>query len=554
MSRATVLLALLITAPLAACRDSAFLAAEKVGTIDAYKRFIEANPTDENIEAAQERLADLELEAAKKVHTVVAYKRYLEDHPDGERSHVARALLEGLRFNAAKQRNTALAWRQFIKDHPEGAHRDEAEKALARCELEELPRLDDPQELARVAAAHPDDDRGAQAGARLDDAAFKAAASAARLFAYLKDFPAGAHRDEARVKLLSLELEGLLVSGRLEEARALAAKAPLAKQVPRLDARLKRAEEVEKLARSKEAAVQRALPGYYLRSLEDLKKSLVAPDPMDRWEAAEELGQLVDVKAIDPLLEALRSARHTLVRQRAFDSLDRLLKALPADVADFEVASRIEAAQAQASDAQMVLTLAVLLDLSGQLGRAATEYQKAFDPNAPDPVVLRRWMTLRERRGEAYSAAVAARQLSRWAVEQVKDTEAAAEGSTLSTARALCGARENAQAASTTIGGALTGKLEFADDVREYALRATEALRLSEARLRDVELKLLEADPHARRCGDDALKARMVEAEQKRLEALKQLSTKSPKSAGLVLELARERDPSPAIRTALKAP
>jgi len=48
--------------------------------------------------------------------------------------------------------------------------------------------------------------------------------------------------------------------------------------------------------------VQRALPGYYLRSFDDLVSSLHAPDPMDRWEAAEELGEHVDVKALDPLL------------------------------------------------------------------------------------------------------------------------------------------------------------------------------------------------------------------------------------------------------------
>ena len=57
--------------------------------------------------------------------------------------------------------------------------------------------------------------------------------------------------------------QGLLVSGRLVEARALAAKAPLAGQVPDLQKRLKRAEDVEALGRSKDAAVQRALPGYY---------------------------------------------------------------------------------------------------------------------------------------------------------------------------------------------------------------------------------------------------------------------------------------------------
>jgi hypothetical protein len=554
MPRATLYLTLLLTTALSGCRDSAFNAAEKIGTIDSYKKFIAANPTDENIEAAQERLAELELDEAKRIHTVVAYKRYLEEHPEGERAIRARALLESLRFNAAKQRNTTLAWRQFIKDHPDGAHRDEAEKALARAELEELPRLDDPRELARLASTHPDDDRGVKAEARLDDATFKNAAGAGQLFAYLKDYPAGAHRDEARVKLLSLELEGLLVSGRLDEARALAAKAPLAKQVPQLDARLKRAEEIAKLNRSKEDAVQRALPGYYLRSLEDLVKSLSSPDPMDRWEAAEELGEHVDVRVLDPLLEALRTARQTLVRQRAFESLGRVLHALPPEVADYEVAARVEAAQGQASDAQVLLTMAVLLDLTGQLGRAATEYQKAFDPSAPDPVVLRRWIEIRAGRREPYSAAVAARQLSRWAYEQVKDTESAVDASTLSTARALCAARENAQVAGKAIGAALDAKVEFADDVREFSLRAREAERLADARLHDVELKLLEGDARARKCGDDTFHARLAEAEKQRLDALKQVSTKSPKSANLVLELARERDPSPAIRTALKSP
>lgn len=530
------------------CRGSAFSAAQKRDTVEAYEEFIAKNPMDPNVDAAQDRLAELELEQARKIHTVVAYKRYLEEHPEGERSRTARALLEGLRFNAARNRNTALSWRQFIKDHPDGSHREEAEALLAKAELSEISKLDD-ADLARIASAHRDDERGEQAGARLDDAVFAKAATASALYAYLKDYPAGAHRDEAKVKLLSLELEGLLVSGRIAEAKALAAKAPLAAQVPELKARLERAEKVDALQKSKDAAVQRALPGYYLRSLDDLVKSLHAPDPMDRWEAAEELGELVDVKAIDPLLEALRSARHPLVRQRAFDALARLLAALPAQVAEFEVASRVEAASASASDSQVVLTLAALLDLSGQLGRAATEYQRAFDPAAPDPVVLRRWVAIRAGRKEPYSAAVAARQLSIWVEGQVKD--AAAEGSTLSTARTLCGAREYALAAREAISAALAASPEFADDVRLYSLRAAEAVKLSEARLRDVELKLLEGDARLRRCGDGTFRARLAEGEKQRLEALQQVKAKSPKTAGLVLELARERDPSPAIRTAL---
>lgn len=532
------------------CRDSVFSAVSKKDTAEAYREFIAKHPMDENVEAAQERLAELELADAKKVHTVVAYKRYLDDHPDGERARQARALLEGLRFNATKQRGGALAWRQFIKDHPDGPHRDDAEAELAKAELDELSKLGD-TELGRIAAAHKDDERGERAQVRLDDTSFDKAASATALFAYLKDYPAGAHRDEARVKLLSLELQGLLVSGRLAEARALVAKAPLSKQVPELAARLQRAEAVATLAKSNDAAVQRALPGYYTRSLDDLVKSLHAPDPMDRWEAAEELGEHVDVKALDPLLEAMRSARHPLVRQRAFDSLARVLKALPRDVADFEVASRVETASSNASDGQVVLTLAALLDSSGQLARAATEYQRAFDPQAPDPVVLRRWVAIRAERKEPYSSAVAARQLALWAESQVKETTASADASTLATARALCGAREYAVTARDAIAAALAAQVEFADDVRVYALRASEAVRLADARLRDVELKLLETDARARRCGDDSFRQRLAEGEKQRLEALQQVTVKAPKSGALVLELARERDPSPAIRTAL---
>ncbi len=548
-----VLLSAFLTGPIFGCRDSAFSAASKKDTVAAYREFLESHPIDPDADAARDRLSELELAEAKSAHTVVAYKRYLEEHPEGERARAARALLEGLRFNATTSRNTALAWRQFIKDHPDGAHRAEADAALAKAELQELSKLED-AELSRLRSAHPDDERGEQASARLDDVAFGKAASAAALYAYLKDFSSGAHRDEAKVKLLSLELEGLLVSGRLAEAKALAAKAPLAAQVPSLKARLDRAEKVDALGRSKEDAVQRALPGYYLRSLDDLVKSLKAPDPMDRWEAAEELGEHVDVKVIDPLLEALRSARQPLVRQRAFDALARVLRALPPQVAEYEVATRVEAASASASDGNVVLTVAALLDLSGQLARAATEYQRAFDPNAPDPVVLRRWVAIREGRKEPYSAAVAARQLSLWAEAQVRDVSASPDASTLASARTLCAAREYAVSAREAISRALMEKVEFADDVRVYSLRAAEAVRSSEAKLRDVELKLLEADARSRRCGDGSFRARLAESEKQRLEALQQLASRSPKSAPLVLELARERDPSSAIRTALAAP
>ncbi|MFY0576191.1 HEAT repeat domain-containing protein [Cystobacter fuscus] len=149
---------------------------------------------------------------------------------------------------------------------------------------------------------------------------------------------------------------------------------------------------------------------HYLRSLEDLGRALVAPDPMDRWQAAQELGQHVSVKALDPLLEALRSGRNPLIRWQALESLETVLRALPRRVAEYEVAVRLEALREKAGSPELYLRTAVLLDLSGRVGEAAAEYQRAFLPEDPDPVVLRRWIRLREERLQAFSAAVAARQ------------------------------------------------------------------------------------------------------------------------------------------------
>ena len=187
---------------------------------------------------------------------------------------------------------------------------------------------------------------------------------------------------------------------------------PLGPKIPNVQERMTRAVLLEATGNAKDEAVQRALPAFYLRSFEDVVKSLGAPDPLERWQAAEELGEHITIRALDPLLETFRTARNPLVRQRAFESLGKLLKALPRQVAEYEVEIRVEAARANASDAQLFLTIGVLLDLSGRLDKAASEYQRAFDPAAPDPIVLRRWAQIRRDRHQPYSAAVTAQQLS----------------------------------------------------------------------------------------------------------------------------------------------
>ncbi|MFP2911657.1 tetratricopeptide repeat protein, partial [Pyxidicoccus sp. 3LFB2] len=204
------------------CIPSPYDRAASTDTVDAYRAFLRENPSHPDVDAAEARLAELEFEDAKRLHTVIAYKRYLEAHPDDAPSRTAKTLLEGLRFNAAKEANTVASWRQFLHEHPDGAQRDEAKRLLAEAEARELATTEDPTKLADYLKASPDDPRRQEVESRLDGQAFAQAkaSGAMKLFAYLKDFPAGAHREEARGLLLELEVEGLLVSGQVDEAEA----------------------------------------------------------------------------------------------------------------------------------------------------------------------------------------------------------------------------------------------------------------------------------------------------------------------------------------------
>lgn len=528
---------------------SAYGDAVREDSVEGYRRFLRAHPTGEDAEAARSRLADLEFERASKLHTLVGYKRFLEEFPESSKAPAARALLEGLRFNAARDKGTPQALRQFLRDHPEGAHRAEAEAMLAAAEIAEASREEDPERLRQIISEHPDDPRRGALQARLDDEVFRAAASAGAgpLLAYLRDFPAGTHRDQARALLLSLELEGLLFSGLLDQARAEAARSPLAASIPDLEARFRRAQDALALARVQDLSAQQALPSYYVRRIEHLASSLSAADPLHRWQAAEELGHWISVGAIDPLLDALRTARHPLVRQRAFDSLGRVLGALPRRILDYEVEVRLERLRAKAQDAEVFLAIAALIDLSGRPDAATLEYRRAFDPASPDPVVLRRIAQLRSARGQHYSAAVMARQLANWALEVAK-AQSDPASSPLASARQLCAAVEYARFAEEQIREARAHPTEFPEDVLAFAARAQEARRLAEARLGDAELVLRTEIPHAPLCGDRSVAERLAEGERQRLAAIRALGKRKEPWAAGILRLANERDPSPAVR------
>ncbi len=541
---------------LTGCASQAYQRAKEADTLEAYQDFLREHPKDEMAEPAEARIEELEFAQAQKLHTVLAYKRFLEAYPEATQARAARSLLEGLRFNAAKEAGTVTAWRQFLADHPDGAQLEEARRLMAEAEQKDLATTQDPKKLSSFLREAGDDPRRQEVESRLDDQAFAQAkaSGATKLFAYLRDFAAGKHREEAKALLLDLEVEGLLVSGLLEDAEARVKAHPLGPKLERFPERLARAKAVREALATREPVAQAAHVGHYLRDLGDLQQALGAQDPLDRWQAAEELGQHVSVRALEPLLTAFRTARNPLIRQHAMESLQSVLRALPRAVAEYEVAVRLESLRERASSAEVYLTIAALLDLTGQLELASTEYQRAYDTANPDPVVLRRWVKIRQERRQPFSAAVAARQLALWAHGVAREEVVSSEGGVpLASARQLCAAAENARFAAEAIAAARKQATEFPEDLNSFERAAADAVKLSEARLADAELLLREQKPDVRLCRDQQVRERLSSAVKERTAALEAVGAKLPKLAPLLLELARDRDPSPEVRAAAAA-
>lgn len=532
---------------ISACRDGAYNAAAKTGTQESLRRFIAQHPDDDNVPSARTRLAELAFAEARGVHSVIAYKRFLEEFPEEAQTGPARSLLEGLRFNASKDKGTAAAWRQFLEDHPEGAHAAQARATLRELELKQvLAPGADTATLKRAAAEAIDDAPSAEVQKRLDEQSFKEVTGPRGWLDYLRSFPAGKYRDQAKGQLLNAQLEGLLVSGQIDDATALVKRSPLAGSLKDATARLTREGEMLKLVQTTDPAVRRALPQFYRRSFEDLKDAMGSADARDRWEAAVELGYHVDVRVLDVLLDAIKTGRNDKVRRHAAESLFAVLKLLPPAAAEYEVFSRLEAMRGLATDGRVIVAQGVLLDGLSLSEDARLEYQKAFEPTFLDPLLLERGAQLRLNRKEYHSAAVAARLLSVWAKETIEES-LAPDDQSVSAARVACAAADAAKQAAAVFAEVRGKPTDFPQDVAQFERQVAATVALTEARLRDLELKQLEKDDGFRTCFSEGAAQRLADADQKRADALSKLPAAW---SGKVRAYAQLRDPSWLVRTA----
>jgi hypothetical protein len=520
------------------CRGRAFDIALQKDSVDAWRGFVRENPDDAHIEEAKERLRELTFSQVKAAHTVVGYRRFLETYPDTDEAVQARLLLEGLRYNAALDKRTTQSLRQFLIDHPDGKHASDAKAILSEMEVRAAQESSDLKNLEQLAKEN--ESQSDAIDARRDDVSFERALTSRSLFAYLKDFPAGSHRDAARGRLSEIEIEALLSVSDVEGAERVSVGAP-----PSAKVLIERAKQMSALAKSRDQRVLQLLPDYALRPVEDLFLNLGSSDLRMRWNAAEELGFYVRRSAIEKLMNLIRDARNFKIRERAFTSLQRIVAALPPRAAEFEI-ERLRRSLDSAADTQLFLQLAVLSDLQNE-NTSLSAYRKGYEPAQPDPFVLWRVMELRLGKQEWFSAAVAGHQLGLWAKERI---ELAQNLPSLAQERELCSLQHALEKAVETIAKVKNQKTEFPEDIEKFHQETTKYLNLSSAQLRDVDVKLQAEQQQVLVCGDTSFQTALNQLERDRLQRLALLATKTPEHQ-LLLELL-SADPMPSIRQAAK--
>ncbi len=535
----------------AGCATGAFETARQTDTADAYRKFLREHPGDDLAEAAEARLEEVAFADAKKLHTLVAYKRFLEEFPKAAQVRDAKTLLEGLRFNAALAAGTTEALLLFLREHPDGTQREAATAKLEELTREKLA-TGTPEEKQKLTALHPDDPRAEAFVQQADQNAFAAAVRAGpkALYGYLDQNPNGRYRLDAQARLFGYRIDALLASGLSKPAREEWDRSPLKGRLPEVSTRIDAATAAELELSRAGPLVAAARAEFYLRPLEELKATLGSADPQDRWEAADELGHHVSVLALDALQDVVVQSRHPLVRLRAAASLRRILRALPRPVGEYESATRLRAVRTRAASNELLVLEGLLLDVGGDVAGAGQAFAKAHDAKNPDPLLLSRWSELREERGQHFSAAVAARQLSLWARTLAEDSSAEdVRASPLTEARSLCAAVAVAREAEATVKRARERSKEFPEDLVAFTSQAAAATRIAEVRLEEAELRLAALHTASRPCADGTLATRLQASLTERQAALRQVPTSLPKLAPLLLQVARDRDPAPEVRT-----
>lgn len=573
---------------LAGCAHDDLQDALTADRAEGYQQFLKAHPDEHGSEVARARLAKLRFAEARKAHTALAYKRFLEDFPAAEEAPDAAKLLEGLRYAAAEQRGTSDAFADFLRDHPEGAHANQAREEMERLAWKEALAGQGLEPLQRFLGRFPQSSHRPEAERLVDDRSFEAARAQGNtaLADYLEHAPEGAHRDEARALLQGQEAEALAQGGDLAAAYQLALRLPgparqalqkrlaereLDEVAAQLDVaplqslaarRPEVAEPARAIVRALErdphttkvlrAQVQNLDPLAFGRPVDELQRALDAPDPRDRWLAAEELGGLGAVPALDRLLDLAADSRFEEVRLRSFGALQQLATTLGPAAMEVQARRRLEKLRKVASGPRLFLKVAMLEELSGLQAQASADAQRTLRGDGEDLLPLVRLLTLEP---PGFGRAVFARRLAVTLEEQTRAHQAGDESSDppLLAARWFCGALHEAQVAEAALSQLPPSVARDApEDLSAFTQRAAQTRAMVQARLADAEDAARAENPRFVSCGVDDVAPRLDDGVRSRLGAVAALAAANSSLARYPLARTASHDPSAAVREAAR--
>ena len=572
-----------------ACQSS-FDKARDLDTAEAYRDFLRENPQDPSTEAARARLSELEFLDARRQHTLPAYKRFLTSFPDMPRAQDAKLLIEGIRFEMAAEKDTSEAWLIFLREHSQGPHAQEARRRLEDADYRAVQQATSARQIREFLGRHPQTERRSELEKRLDEFEFQEARARGTrgLSDYLASNPVGVHRDEVREEIFAREAWASARLGDFASARRLAervvSEAPRQALIERVDkaeidwltaeldvealaafASAREAGPIQELALFR-VAFLRGLgtaelsrlrssvdPGHFARPVGEMIGVLKAADPRERWLAADELGQVGDLAAVEALLEEVSRSRFSRVRHRAFDAMRRLFAILPEDTVDLTARSRLQALDRKAAqDVGLFVKLGVVRELLGDVDAALLAYESALRLDAEEMFALRRTIELNARSGKAFRTGVLARELAfraRQHAERWTGVEVEAVNPLL-LSRTLCGTLDDARFALERLKSLSPEALvDLSDDAPRFIAQAEESERFIAARLADAEAEARSLDRSFRACADEGEQvARLQEGEQARLQAVETIAARADLLRTVLLERLSLRDPSPRVR------
>ena len=117
LGRSVVLFAVLSACTPKATRE--WNEAVAANTLERYRSFVVANPTNEHASEAKTRIEELTFQDTKKADSIEAYQAYLEQHPGAKHSGEA-ATLPKIGSFSGESSSTLKTYEEYLGKYPDG--------------------------------------------------------------------------------------------------------------------------------------------------------------------------------------------------------------------------------------------------------------------------------------------------------------------------------------------------------------------------------------------------------------------------------------------------